>query len=109
MRLDAAVAGELAPLRLDAARFQTLVERLPAERWGPEGIERVEFLISTNPGAPFATLAKIASGGDLSRFLLALKVALAEQGGADTLLFHHITHADGGAVASAHAERQTER
>jgi DNA repair protein RecN (Recombination protein N) len=104
-RLDAAVAGELAPLKLDAARFQTLVERLPAERWGPEGIDRVEFLISTNPGAPFAPLAKIASGGELSRFILALKVALAEEGGADTIIFDEIDRGVGGAVASAIGER----
>jgi len=104
-RLDAAVAGELVPLKLDAARFQTLVERLPAERWGPEGIDRVEFLISTNPGAPFAPLAKIASGGELSRFILALKVALAEEGGADTIIFDEIDRGVGGAVASAIGER----
>ncbi|WP_432769370.1 MAG: DNA repair protein RecN [Sphingopyxis sp.] len=104
-RLDAAVAGELVPLKLDAARFQTLVERLPAERWGPEGIDRVEYLISTNPGAPFAPLAKIASGGELSRFILALKVALAEEGGADTIIFDEIDRGVGGAVASAIGER----
>ena len=104
-RLDAAVAGELVPLKLDAARFRTLVERLPAERWGPEGIDRVEYLISTNPGAPFAPLAKIASGGELSRFILALKVALAEEGGADTIIFDEIDRGVGGAVASAIGER----
>ncbi len=104
-RLDTAVAGELVPLKLDAARFQTLVERLPAERWGADGIDRVEFLISTNPGAPFAPLAKIASGGELSRFILALKVALAEEGGADTIIFDEIDRGVGGAVASAIGER----
>ncbi|WP_033074125.1 DNA repair protein RecN [Sphingopyxis sp. MWB1] len=104
-RLDAAVAGELAPLKLDAARFQTLVEPLPAERWGAEGMDRVEFLIATNPGAPFAPLAKIASGGELSRFILALKVALAEEGGADTIIFDEIDRGVGGAVASAIGER----
>ncbi|WP_062764270.1 DNA repair protein RecN [Sphingopyxis terrae] len=104
-RLDAAVAGELAPLKLDAARFRTLVERLPAERWGADGIDRVEFLIATNPGAPFAPLAKIASGGELSRFILALKVALAEEGGADTIIFDEIDRGVGGAVASAIGER----
>jgi len=104
-RLDAAVAGELVPLKLDAARFQTAVERLPAERWGADGIDRVEFLISTNPGAPFAPLAKIASGGELSRFILALKVALAEEGGADTIIFDEIDRGVGGAVASAIGER----
>ncbi|MGX5712409.1 DNA repair protein RecN [Sphingopyxis terrae subsp. ummariensis] len=104
-RLDAAVAGELAPLKLDAARFRTLVEHLPAERWGADGIDRVEFLIATNPGAPFAPLAKIASGGELSRFILALKVALAEEGGADTIIFDEIDRGVGGAVASAIGER----
>lgn len=104
-RLDAAVAGELVPLKLDAARFRTLVERLPAERWGAEGMDRVEFLISTNPGAPFAPLMKIASGGELSRFILALKVALAEEGGADTIIFDEIDRGVGGAVASAIGER----
>ncbi|MGB3318837.1 MAG: DNA repair protein RecN, partial [Sphingopyxis granuli] len=104
-RLDAAVAGELAPLKLDAARFRTLVERLPADRWGADGMDRVEFLISTNPGAPFAPLAKIASGGELSRFILALKVALAEEGGADTIIFDEIDRGVGGAVASAIGER----
>ncbi|MDZ3830465.1 MAG: DNA repair protein RecN [Sphingopyxis sp.] len=104
-RLGAAVANELAPLKLDAARFQTLVERLPAERWGADGLDRIEFLIATNPGAPFAPLAKIASGGELSRFILALKVALAEEGGADTIIFDEIDRGVGGAVASAIGER----
>ena len=104
-RLDAAVAGELVPLKLDAARFRTLIEQLPAERWGEGGIDRIEFLISTNPGAPFAPLAKIASGGELSRFILALKVALAEEGGADTIIFDEIDRGVGGAVASAIGER----
>jgi DNA repair protein RecN (Recombination protein N) len=104
-RLDAAVAGELAPLKLDAARFRTSVLRLPEERWGPSGIDAVEFLISTNPGADFAPLAKIASGGELSRFILALKVALAEEGGAATVIFDEIDRGVGGAVASAIGER----
>jgi DNA repair protein RecN (Recombination protein N) len=104
-RLDKVVAAELAPLKLDAARIQTLVERLPADRWGPEGMDRVEFLISTNPGAPFAPLMKIASGGELSRFILALKVALAQQGGAETIIFDEIDRGVGGAVASAIGER----
>lgn len=68
-------------------------------------MDRVEFLISTNPGAPFAPLAKIASGGELSRFILALKVALAEEGGADTIIFDEIDRGVGGAVASAIGER----
>ncbi len=104
-RLDVAVEGELAPLKLDAARFRTAVVELPEERWGPHGIDSVEFLIATNPGADFAPLNKIASGGELSRFILALKVALAEKGGAATIIFDEIDRGVGGAVASAIGER----
>jgi DNA repair protein RecN (Recombination protein N) len=104
-RLDAAVAGELAPLKLDAARFRTMIETLPDEQWGPGGKDRVEFEIATNPGAPFAPLTKIASGGELSRFILALKVSLAEEGGAATMIFDEIDRGVGGAVASAIGER----
>jgi DNA repair protein RecN (Recombination protein N) len=104
-RLDAAVAAELAPLKLDAARFRTAVVRLPEDRWGPQGVDAAEFLISTNPGADFAPLTKIASGGELSRFILALKVALAEEGGAATVIFDEIDRGVGGAVASAIGER----
>ena len=104
-RLDGAVAGELAPLKLDAARFRTDVTPLAAEGWSAAGKDRVEFLIATNPGAPFAPLAKIASGGELSRFILALKVALAQEGGAATMIFDEIDRGVGGAVASAIGER----
>jgi DNA repair protein RecN (Recombination protein N) len=105
LRLDKAVAGELAPLKLDAARFRTAIERLPEAQWGADGRDRVEFLISTNPGAPFAPLVKIASGGELSRFILALKVALAEAAGARTMIFDEIDRGVGGAVASAIGDR----
>lgn len=104
-RLDAAVAGELAPLKLDAARFRTIVAPVAEGEWSPAGRDRVEFEISTNPGAPFAPLAKIASGGELSRFILALKVALAQQGGAATMIFDEIDRGVGGAVASAIGDR----
>lgn len=101
-RLDAAVAAELAPLKLDAARFRTVIE--PAEP-SAGGIDRVAFEVSTNPGAPFGPLTKIASGGELSRFILALKVALAEEGGAAAMIFDEIDRGVGGAVASAIGER----
>ena len=103
--LDKAVAGELVPLKLDAARFQTSIETLPADKWGGGGADRVEFLISTNPGSDFAPLTKIASGGELSRFILALKVALAEKTGAATMVFDEIDRGVGGAVASAIGDR----
>ena len=102
-RLDRAVAAELHPLKLDAARFRTMVT--PLAEGSESGRDRVEFEISTNPGAPFAPLVKIASGGELSRFILALKVALAEQGGATTMIFDEIDRGVGGAVASAIGER----
>jgi DNA repair protein RecN (Recombination protein N) len=104
-RLDAAVAAELAPLKLDAARFRTAIELLPETGWGAAGRDRVEFEISTNPGAPFAPLTKIASGGELSRFILALKVSLAEEGGAGTMIFDEVDRGVGGAVAAAIGER----
>ena len=103
--LDKAVAGELAPLKLDAARFETLLEELPEEHWNRNGMDRIEFLISTNPGAPLAPLGKIASGGELSRFILALKVALAEEYGLKTIIFDEVDRGVGGAVASAIGDR----
>jgi len=101
-RLDAKVADELAPLKLDSARFRTAIA--DAEP-GPKGIDRVEFEVSTNPGAPFGALTRIASGGELSRFILALKVALAEAGHARTMIFDEVDRGVGGAVASAIGER----
>jgi DNA repair protein RecN (Recombination protein N) len=101
-RLDAAVASELAPLKLDAARFRTAIA---AAEPGPSGTDRVEFEVSTNPGTPFGPLTRIASGGELSRFILALKVALAEAGSAATMIFDEVDRGVGGAVASAIGER----
>lgn len=101
-RLDAAVAEELPPLKLDAAKFRTALSDADP---GPSGIDRVEFEVSTNPGAPFGPLTRIASGGELSRFILALKVALAEAGTAQTMIFDEIDRGVGGAVASAIGER----
>jgi DNA repair protein RecN (Recombination protein N) len=101
-KLDLAVAAELSPLKLDSARFRTsLAQGEP----GPYGTDRAEFEVSTNPGAPFGALTRIASGGELSRFILALKVALAEAGTAATMIFDEIDRGVGGAVASAIGER----
>jgi DNA repair protein RecN (Recombination protein N) len=101
-RLDAAVAEELHPLKLDSAKFRTAFSGAEP---GPAGIDRIEFEVSTNPGAPFGPLTRIASGGELSRFILALKVALAEAGTAQTMIFDEIDRGVGGAVASAIGER----
>ena len=104
-RLDRAVAAELAPLKLDAASFRTVIAPLGDAASTAHGRDRVEFEVSTNPGAPFAPLTRIASGGELSRFILALKVALAERGDATTMIFDEIDRGVGGAVASAVGER----
>lgn len=104
-RLDSGVNRELASLKLDKARFETEIEDLPPEKWGGAGGERVEFQVSTNPGTPVGPLSRIASGGELSRFLLALKVVLAATGEAATLVFDEIDRGLGGAVAGAVGER----
>jgi DNA repair protein RecN (Recombination protein N) len=97
-RLDKAVNGELKPLKLERARFSTQVE--DAEP-GPQGADRVEFWVQTNPGTRPGPLMKVASGGELARFLLALKVVLADRGSAPTLVFDEIDTGVGGAVADA--------
>ncbi|MAU59899.1 MAG: DNA repair protein RecN [Parvibaculum sp.] len=100
-KLDKEVMKELVPLKLDKASFRTQVDVLSDAQGGPEGIDRVSFLVSTNPGAPHGPLIKIASGGELSRFVLALKVALASRGSAPTLIFDEVDAGVGGAVAEA--------
>jgi DNA repair protein RecN (Recombination protein N) len=102
--LDRAVKAELSPLRLEAARFTTEIETDEA-RPGPAGLDRVEFLVTTNPGMPLSPLLKIASGGELARFMLALKVVLAARGSAPTLVFDEIDTGVGGAVADAIGSR----
>ncbi|MEO3434370.1 DNA repair protein RecN [Inquilinus sp. CAU 1745] len=104
-RLDKAVGGELAPLKLEKARFATLVEPLEESDWGPAGTDRIAFQVSTNPGAPPGPLNRIASGGELARFMLALKVVLARSGSVATLVFDEVDTGIGGAVADAVGER----
>ncbi|HYE44702.1 MAG TPA: DNA repair protein RecN [Caulobacter sp.] len=101
-RLAAAVEAELAPLKLDKARFRVAVDSLPEERAGPSGLDRVAFEVSTNPGSPFGALEAIASGGELARFALALKAALAGRDGVQPLMiFDEVDQGVGGAVADA--------
>lgn len=100
-KLDREVMKELKPLKLDKASFRTHIDVLAEAQGGPDGIDRVSFLVSTNPGAPHGPLIKIASGGELSRFVLALKVALASRGSAPTLIFDEVDSGVGGAVAEA--------
>lgn len=101
-RLDKAMAGELAPLKMERALFSTEITQTGA---GPEGIDQVAFTVATNPGAPAGPLAKIASGGELSRFLLALKVCLTQTDAGLTLIFDEIDRGVGGATADAVGRR----
>ncbi len=98
--LDKAVNAEIKPLKLDRAKFSTQIETDSAAA-GPNGIDRVEFWVQTNPGTRPGPLMKVASGGELARFLLALKVVLADRGSAPTLIFDEIDTGVGGAVADA--------
>jgi DNA repair protein RecN (Recombination protein N) len=99
-KLDKSVNGELKPLRLDQAQFSTAIKTAP-DMPGPDGIDRVEFWVRTNPGTQPGPLMKVASGGELSRFMLALKVVIADRGSAPSLVFDEIDTGVGGAVADA--------
>lgn len=101
-KLDAAVSAELAPLKMERAVFRTGVELAEA---GPEGRDEVAFTVATNPGAPAGPLGKIASGGELSRFLLALKVCLSQTQSGVTMIFDEIDRGVGGATADAVGRR----
>ncbi len=101
-RLDRAMAAELAPLKMDRAVFETRLDEAPP---GPFGRDSVEFRVATNPGAPAGPLGKIASGGELSRFLLALKVCLTEAQSGLTMIFDEIDRGVGGATADAVGRR----
>jgi DNA repair protein RecN (Recombination protein N) len=104
-RLDAVVTGELPPLKLEKASFQTAVEPLEEGEWSEHGCDLIEFRIATNPGSLPGPLAKIASGGELARFMLALKIALVGVGTAGTLIFDEVDSGVGGATADAVGER----
>lgn len=108
-KLDKALAKELPPLKLDKARFRTRLEKLDEAEWGAGGLERVAFEVATLPGAEPGPLAKIASGGEMSRLMLALKVVLAaagaKRGALPTLIFDEVDSGIGGAAAAAVGER----
>ena len=97
-KLDKAVNAELKPLKLERAEFSSQIE---SESEGPNGLDRIEFWVRTNPGTRPGPLMKVASGGELARFLLALKVVLADRGSAPTLVFDEIDTGVGGAVADS--------
>ena len=104
-KLDKAVAKELKPLKLEKAKFTTVLNDLPEDAWGPEGRDKVVFQVATNPGTPAGPLGKISSGGELARFTLALKAVLAQADPVPTLVFDEVDSGVGGAVAAAVGER----
>ena len=104
-KLERSVARELPPLKLDRARLVVEVAARAEAAWGPEGVDRVTFLVSTNPGQTPGALDKIASGGELSRLMLALKVVLARGSPVPTLVFDEVDSGIGGATAAAVGER----
>ena len=104
-RLDEEVLAELAPLKLDKARLITRIETVSLHDGGPSGIDRVAFWVRTNPGTEPGPLMKVASGGELARVILALKVVLAARGSAPTLVFDEVDAGVGGATAAAVGER----
>ncbi len=106
-RLERAVARELPPLKLERARFVARITAKAAESWSADGADGVEFLIATNPGQAPGPLGRVASGGELSRLMLALKVVLAGAAPVPTLVFDEVDSGIGGATAAAVGERLT--
>jgi len=104
-KLEAAVAAELAPLKLGHAKFRVALETLPDDAGTANGLEKIAFEVATVEGAAFGSLAKIASGGELARFSLALKVALAQTSPPTAMVFDEVDRGVGGAVADAVGER----
>jgi len=104
-KLNKAVNVELPPLKLEKASFHCKLDRLPASSWSAAGMDRVVFEVATNPGATPGPISKIASGGELSRFLLALKVILAAVNPERVLVFDEVDSGIGGATAHAVGER----
>ena len=103
--LDALVNAELAPLKLEKATFRTGIETLPEDEWGAAGGEKILFEVKTNAGSDFGPMVKVASGGELARFILALKVVLSRNAQSATMVFDEVDRGIGGATASAVGER----
>lgn len=104
-KLDKLVARELPPLKLEKAKFVTEISALEESEWSAEGIDRVRFLVTTNPDSEPGPLNKIASGGEMARFMLALKAVMAETGAAGSLVFDEVDSGIGGSTADAVGER----
>ncbi len=104
-KLDGLIMQELPPLKMEKARFVTQINKLPESAWSAKGFDDVCFTVSTNPNSPQGPINKIASGGELSRFMLALKVNLAESSSVGTMIFDEVDAGIGGATAQAVGER----
>jgi DNA repair protein RecN (Recombination protein N) len=104
-KLTSALAAELPPLKLERAKFVVERTTLPEQNWGPRGADAIKFLIATNPGDEPGALDKIASGGELSRLMLGLKVVLTGEASTGTLIFDEVDSGIGGATAAAVGER----
>jgi DNA repair protein RecN (Recombination protein N) len=102
--LEKVIAQELPPLKLQA-HLKVNFHSIPEDQWSEHGMETIEFFVSTNPGDPFGPLSKIASGGELSRIMLALKVVLNQKNQVSTLIFDEIDTGTGGSVADAMGKR----
>lgn len=105
MKLDSKVMAELPPLKMEKARFVTMVKKLDESSWGEGGFDNVYFTVATNPNSPQGPINKIASGGELARFILALKVNLAQVSSVKTMIFDEVDAGVGGATAQAVGER----
>ena len=105
VQLEKKIMSELQALKMESTRFQVQIDTLPEANWTEAGTDKVTFMASTNPGSPLALLSKIASGGELSRFMLAMKVALSDVKSIPTLIFDEIDTGIGGATADAVGKR----
>ena len=105
LQLDNKVMSELPPLKMEKARFVTVVEKTDESGWSEKGFNNVYFTVATNPNSPQGPLNKIASGGELARFMLALKVNLAQSSSVATMIFDEVDAGVGGATAQAVGER----
>jgi len=104
-KLEKSLVEELIPLKMENTKLMVEIEKLPEEKWTADGFDKVSFKVRTNPGAPFAPISKIASGGELSRFMLAIKVVLSDIKSVPTMIFDEVDTGIGGAVADAVGKR----
>lgn len=105
LKIEKAIAAELRPLKMENTSLLVNFEKTSEENWGEKGFDKILFMVRTNPGSPYAPIAKIASGGELSRFMLALKVVLSEVKSVPAMIFDEVDTGIGGAVAEAVGKR----